>query len=120
MPLLCKTDIRSALELDAWPLCARDLYRHLHSMTLCLLFVAVRQYVPKSLCIWEKLAQTTSLLQGKAALSFFACDASYAVDEDRDAAPAELRQLVQGLHDAGIEVLVQVRTSSRCFTIILC
>ena len=66
------------------------------------------------------LSQTTSLLQGKAALSFFACDASYAVGEDRDAAPAELRQLVQGLHDAGIEVLVQVRTSSRCSTIILC
>ena len=46
--------------------------------------------------------------QGRAPVSFFACDEGFAVGDGSHAAQQEFAQLVAGLHGAGFEVFVQV------------
>ena len=47
-------------------------------------------------------------MQGRAPVSFFACDEGFAVGDGSHAAQQEFAQLVAGLHGAGFEVFVQV------------
>lgn len=50
-------------------------------------------------------------LLGRAALSYLAPDPGLSTDpSDPLAAARELRQMVSGLHAAGVEVILQVRT----------
>jgi len=51
---------------------------------------------------------------GKAPISFFAPDNTYAVGQEPGAAAQELKQVVQGFHEAGLEVILQARPSC-CF-----
>jgi hypothetical protein len=46
---------------------------------------------------------------GRAPISFFAPDNALAVGQEPGAACRELKQVICGLHDAGIEVILQAR-----------
>jgi len=48
---------------------------------------------------------------GKAPISFLAPDNTYAVGQEPGAAAQELKQVVQGFHEAGLEVILQARSS---------
>ena len=56
---------------------------------------------------------------GRAPISYFAPDPAFAVASDAGAAARELRQVISGLHDAGLEVILQASSvsgpSSQCF-----
>ena len=52
---------------------------------------------------------------GRAPISFFAPDNSYAVGQEPGAAAQELKQVICGFHKAGIEVILQVGTLSPPF-----
>lgn len=47
---------------------------------------------------------------GRAPISYFAPDPAFAVASDAGAAARELRQVISGLHDAGLEVILQAST----------
>lgn len=47
---------------------------------------------------------------GRAPISYFAPDAAFAVGADSGAAARELKQVISGFHEAGLEVLLQVKT----------
>lgn len=53
---------------------------------------------------------------GRAPVSFFAVEPGLAVGLDAAAPARELRQLVAGLHAAGLSVLCQVRQPPRSFS----
>ena len=47
---------------------------------------------------------------GRAPIAFFAPDNSFAVGQQPGAAALELKQVVKGFHEAGIEVIIQARS----------
>lgn len=47
---------------------------------------------------------------GRAPIAFFAPDNSFAVGQEPGAAALELKQVVRGFHEAGIEVILQARS----------
>ncbi len=47
---------------------------------------------------------------GRAPISYFAPDTDFAVGTDAGAAARELRQVISGFHNAGLEVILQVET----------
>lgn len=49
---------------------------------------------------------------GRAPISFFAPDNSYAVGQELGAAAHELKQVIRGFHEAGIEVILQANPVS--------
>lgn len=51
---------------------------------------------------------------GRAPISYFAPDPAFAVATDTGAAARELKQVISGLHDAGLEAILQARTSAFC------
>ena len=53
---------------------------------------------------------------GRAPFSFFAPEPSFATDTKPSAASTELKQLIKGLHEEGVEVYLQVLLHSFCGT----
>jgi hypothetical protein len=53
---------------------------------------------------------------GRAPISFFAPDNSYAIGQEPGAAARELKQVIKGFHEAGLEVILQARSRSLCST----
>ena len=51
---------------------------------------------------------------GRAPISFFAPDNSYAIEQEPGAAARELKQVIKGFHEAGLEVILQARSRSLC------
>ena len=49
---------------------------------------------------------------GRAPISFFAPDNSYAVGQEPGAAARELKQVIRGFHEAGLEIILQARPLS--------
>ena len=47
---------------------------------------------------------------GRSPIAFFAPDNSFAVGQEPGAAAVELKQVVKGFHEAGVEVILQARS----------
>ncbi len=51
---------------------------------------------------------------GRAPISFLAPDNSYAIGQEPGSAGRELKQVIKGFHEAGLEVILQARNCSLC------